>query len=228
MRYFRYKNTNKNFNSALKEQYKALIADEKRTARKMRRWESISTIILIIAFFSCAIAGCCLITLIPKPSGWLLGNLVLIGKVMLGLIVLIVSGFLAVKLTKPLWKKAGSYDLPRMKKEIFSKACSHLREYYGLQEPYIVTKCFDASDKTFKNHDVCIFVVGEELRITTDLMRGFLHGERDLGCYAFRQDEITLSKREEGNRLIAELRAGDTYFSLGYRAKGFIEKNFTV
>ena len=89
-----------------------------------------------------------------------------------------------------------------------------------------MTKCFDASDKTFKNHDVCIFVADGELRITADLVRGFLYGERDLGCYAFGKDEILLSKQRSGDRLIAELRAGDTCFLLGYRAKSFIEKSF--
>lgn len=113
-----------------------------------------------------------------------------------------------------------------MKKKIFSKACSHLRDYYGLQEPYIITKCFDATDKKFKNHDVCIFAVNDELRITTDLIHGFLYGERDLGCYVFRREEITLSKQKNGSQLILELRAQDTAFWLGYRAKKFIEKEY--
>lgn len=90
----------------------------------------------------------------------------------------------------------------------------------------MITKCFDSTDRKFKNHDVCIFIVGDELRLTADLVRGFLHGERDLGCYAFKRHEITLSKLQEGNHLIAELKAENTAFLLGYRAKGFIDKNF--
>ena len=90
----------------------------------------------------------------------------------------------------------------------------------------MITKCFDATDKKFQNHDVCIFVVGDELRITTNLVQGFLYGERDLGCYAFKQNEIILTKQQKGNNLIAELRADDTVFLLGYRAKGFVDKNF--
>lgn len=226
MRYFKYKNTNENQKNALKEQYKALTADEKRTARKMKLWERVSTIVSFVVFFSGMAAGIWLITLVPKPSSWFWGILVFVGKVMLGIVVLTVSGFLTAGLTKPLWKEVDSFHLPTMKKEIFSKACGHLREYYGLQEPYIVTKCFDASDKAFKNHDVCIFIVRDELRITTDLLRGFLYGERDLGCYAFKQDEITLSKQQDEKRLLAELKAGTTSFLLGYRAKSFIEKNF--
>ena len=92
--------------------------------------------------------------------------------------------------------------------------------------PYIITKCFDAADKKFQKHDVCLFIVGDELRITADLIHGFLHGERDLGCYAFVKHEITLSKQPCGQQLMLEMKAGENTFLLGYRAKGFIEKNF--
>ena len=103
-----------------------------------------------------------------------------------------------------------------------------MRDYYELQEPYIITKCFDATNKIFKNHDVCIFVVGDELRLTTDIVHGFLYEERDLGCYAFKRDEITLSKQQNGNHLIAELKSDNAIFLLLYRAKRFIEENFTA
>lgn len=226
VRYFKYKNINKNLNHALKEQYKTLTMCEKRTVRKEERWRKFSTIITLIVYFSCIVIGIYWIKSIPHPSFLLWRILVIIGKVLIGLILLIVSTLVTYGLTFPLWRKVESFHLPTMKKEIFSKACGHLRDYYKLQEPYIVTKCFDSSDKKFKNHDVCIFVAHDELRITTDLIRGFLHGERDLGCYAFKLNEIELSKQQSENHLIAELKADKTFFLLGYRAKGFIEKNF--
>lgn len=70
------------------------------------------------------------------------------------------------------------------------------------------------------------FVVGDELRITTNLKHGFFHEERDLGCHAFLRDEVTIDKIEGEKFLMAELRAGEMTFLLAYRAKGFIEKNF--
>ena len=228
MRYFKYKNTNKNINIALKEQYKILTEDEKRTFRKEKRWRKFSTIVSLIIYISCIVTGIFLIKSIPVPSAWLLEVLVIVGKVIVGLIFLILGGVVTVELTMPLWKKVKSFHIPSMKKNIFSKACGHLRDYYELQEPYIITKCFDASDKKFQNHDVCIFVVRDELRLTTDLVHGFLHGERDLGCYVFRRDEITISKQQDGNHLIAELKVGDTVFLLGYHSKGYIEKNFLI
>ena len=223
MRYFRYKNTDKNVNNALKEQYKTLTEDEKRTFRKKKRWQKFSTIVTLTIFICCLIAEIFLLKSIPVPNDNFLEVLVIVGKVIVGFILLIVSGSLTAILTTPLWKKVETFDIPLMKKEIFSKACKHLRDYYQLQEPYIITKCFEATDKNFQNHDVCIFIVGDELRITTDLIQGFLHGERDLGCYAFKAEEITLLKRNNGKHLVAELRADNTVFLLGYRAKGFID-----
>ena len=38
MRYFKYKNTRKNMNNALKEQYLTLTKDEQRTVRKEKLW----------------------------------------------------------------------------------------------------------------------------------------------------------------------------------------------
>lgn len=226
MRYFRYKNTNKNLNNALKEQYKTLTEDEKRIFRKEKCWRKFTTIFFFIVYFSWMVAGIFVLESIPLPQHWFLKFSVVAAKVVTGFALLIAGGVLTVLLTIPLWKKVESFHIPTMKKEIFSKACGHLREYYGVREPYMITKCFDATDKKFQNHDVCIFVVGDELRITTNLVQGFLYGERDLGCYAFKQNEIILTKQQKGNNLIAELRADDTVFLLGYRAKGFVDKNF--
>ena len=226
MRFFKYKNENKNYNNALKEQYKSLTADEKHIVRKEKRLRKFSTIVTLLVFFSCMFFGIYLITLIPIPDWWLWEIIVVIGEIILGLLLLYVGGIITFGLTTPLWKKLESFNLPSMKKEIFSKACSHLRDYYELQEPCIVTKCFESTDKSFSNHDVCIFVVRDELRITADLKRGFLYGWKDLGSYAFKQNEITILKHQDGKYLRVELNAGDVSFLLGYRAKSFIEKHF--
>lgn len=211
---------------ALKEQYKTLTADEKHTVRKEKFWRKLSLIVSSVIFFSSVTTGFLLLKTPPQPDAVIWQILAGVGKAILGLAILIAGGVLTAGLTKPLWKKADSFHLPTMKKDILAKACSHLRSYYGLTEPYIVTKCFDASDNKFKNHDVCIFIVDDELRITADLMHGFLHGDRDLGCYAFQKQEIAVSKQEKNGQLIVELNADNSYFLLGYPAKAFIEKNF--
>lgn len=226
MRYFKYSNIKKNMNNALKEQYISLTKDEKRTARKEKLWRSCSSIVAFIIFFLCMFASIYLLKIIPHPSNQWLEVLAVLGKVITGFVLLIVSGFLTYGITYPLCKKVESFSIPLMKKEIFSKACAHLRDYYKLQEPFIITKCYDSTDEKFKNHDVCLFVVGDELRITTDLINGFLYGQRDLGCYVFKRNEINLSKQRNDKLLVLELKADDTVFRLGYRAKNFIEKNF--
>ena len=228
MRYFRYKNTDKNINNALKEQYKTLTADERRTLRRQRRWRIFAMIVILLVLIASFVASIVLNDFIPGPSAWYWFVPYSIGKGLLTGIMLFVGCFLVFVLVKPLLEKIESFHIPSMKKEIFSKGCKHLRDYYQLHEPYIITKCFDATDKKFQNHDVCIFIVEDELRITTDLVHGFLHGERDLGCYAFKLNEISLEKQQSGNHLVAELKSDNTVFLLGYRAKGFIDKEFVA
>lgn len=226
MRYFKYKNTDKSRNQALKAQYKSLTAEEKRIFRREKRWRWMHNALCFLILFFYMVVVVRMLKLIPVPTQWFVRLLASIGRYLIGFLLSIPGAMLAGWLTTPLRKKADSFHIPSMKKEIFSRACAHLREYYGLQEPYLLTKCFGASDPKFKDHDVCIYVAGDELRITTDLINGFLHGSRDLGCYAFRRDEITLTKQHRSDQLILELNSGDAVFLLGYRAKGFIEQQF--
>ena len=215
--------------NAMREQYLSLTEDEKRTVRKEKFWSALNCGVLFIAFFTCVVASVFFLKKIPNTENAWLEALIIIGKTLAGLILIFISCIIAYWITFPLRRKAEKYNIPlKIKKEIFHKACKHLRDYYGLQEPYIITKCFDSTDAKFKNHDVCIFIVGDELRITTDLINGFLYGSKDLGCYAFKRNESAIAKKYKNNRLIAELKANDTVFLLGYRAKAFIEKNFTL
>ncbi len=225
MRYFKYKGLQTTENPVLRAQYAEYQKQEERLARRNMALGGIGCGLFLLvtgAGFGFFIWG---LTRIPKPEGnvflmiaYMLG-IAILG--MVGMVLIIVIGLL---ISVPIWKRTNRRTISRQ--DILSKACEHLREYYGLQEPCIVTKCYDASDKKFKNHDVCIFVVGDELRITTNLKNGFFREEKDLGCHAFLRDEITIDKIEGEKFLMAELRAGETTFLLGYRAKGFIEKNF--
>lgn len=211
---------------ALEERYRAADRGTRRLIRREWIWRKLAMAAFYLIFVCLLIAACCLLIMIPKPEEIALRVLASIGLILLGLFMLILSAIIAFILTIPILEKAIKCRLPEIKKEILSKATAHLRDYYDLNEPYIITKCFDASDKKWINHDVCIFVACGELRVTTDLIHGFIHGERDLGCCAFRRSEITLSKCRDDNRLKLELRAENSFFVLGYRAKGFIEKNF--
>lgn len=224
MRYFKYKGLQTTEKVALREQYKALTKEEKRLVRKDRFLNTLGNVVFYTIFI--VSFGCCFWGLkqIPVPENLFEIIMCHIGKFILGAVALFLCIIISAFVALPIFSNNEGKQLIYQK--FLAKACEHLREYYGLQEPCIVTKCYDASDKKFKNHDVCIFVVGDELRITTNLKHGFFYEERDLGCHAFLRDEVTIDKIEGEKFLIAELRAGETTFLLGYRAKGFIEKNF--
>lgn len=226
MRYFKYKNTDKNMNNAIKEHYLTLSKDLKLAARKKKAWQTCGSVVGLISFGCCFFASIYLLKIIPNPSNVWLMILVTICKVIAGFLLLLISGLLTFVIINPILKKVESYRIPQIRKDVYSKACAHLRKYYKLQESYVLTKCYDSTDEKFKNHDVCIFVVDDELRITTDLINGFLHGHRDLGCYAFKREEIDVSKKVDGKLLCAMLKTENICFLLGYRAKRFIEKNF--
>ena len=224
MRYFKYKGLQTTEKVALREQYKALSKEEKRLVRKDRFLNTLGNVVFYTIFI--VSFGCCFWGLkqIPIPENLFEVIMCHIGKFILGAVALFLCITISALVALPIFSNNEGRQLIYQK--FLAKTCEHLREFYGLQEPCIVTKCYDASDKKFKNHDVCIFVVGDELRITTNLKHGFFYEERDLGCHAFLRDEITLTKIEGEKFLMAELRAGETTFLLAYRAKGFIEQNF--
>ncbi len=226
MRYFKHKHPDKTEKNAAKAYYADALPHEK----KLLRREKVLTMLAKVLFFS--LFGVCFVCIslaikqIPRPDGILPVIFFSIGTIILQLAAIIISIIIGAIAAIPILNKA-YVNRHAMKKNVLSQACAHLREYYELTEPCLVTKCYESSDKRFTNHDVCIFVAEDELRITANLKHGFFHGRNDLGCYAFKADEITVSKKEGEHFLIAELTAGNTVFLLGYRAKSFIEKNFS-
>ncbi len=225
MRYFKYKGPKSTEMKAHKVQYAALTKEEKRRARKSDFLAGLAPVVFF-AFFGGGFLLCMWgLKHIPIPKSIILAILRYIGVIILGIGGFLVSCILGAIASTPIYSKVDRVE-KNITRKITSQACEHLRKFYGLQEPCIVTKCYDASDENFKNHDVCIFVVGDELRITTNLKNGFVHREKDLGCYAFGMDEISLTKIEGEKFLMAELKANETTFLLGYRAKGFIERKF--
>lgn len=225
MRYFRYKGPKSTEMKAYKVQYATLTKEEKRQVRKSDFLAGLAPVVFL-AFFGGGFLLCLWgLKHIPVPKSIILAILRHIGVFILGIGGFLVSCILGAVAATPIYNKVDKSQM-NMTRKITSQACEHLRKFYGLQEPCIVTKCFASSDEKFKDHDVCIFVVGDELRITTNLKNGFVHREKDLGCYAFLRDEVTLAKIEGEKFLMAEFRVGEVTFLLGYRAKGFIEKNF--
>ena len=225
MRYFKYKGLQTTEDPVLRAQYAEYQKQEEILARRDMALGGIGCGLFLLITGACFGFSVWGLTQIPEPEGNVFLMIAyMLGIAIFGMVGMALSIIIGLLISVPIWKRANRRRISRQ--DILSKACEHLREFYGLQEPCIVTKCYDASDKKFKNHDVCIFVVGDELRITTNLKHGFFYEERDLGCHAFLRDEITLTKIEGEKFLMAELRAGETTFLLNGCAKGFIEKNF--
>lgn len=224
MRFFKYKNLNVAENNARIARYAELQKDEKRRIRKEWFLKKLALISFFIVSIPCIILGFVALKSIPVSENVFLAVLEYIGLGIAGIILVTGCVFIGGIVCWLIYPE--STDQPLFKRNILSKACAHLREYYGLGEPYLVTKCYKSSDENFNDHDVCIFVEDKELRITANLQYGFLHGERDLGCYAFKPDEISLIQITEEKLSITELKCGETFFRLGRRAKSFIEKNF--
>ena len=125
----------------------------------------------------------------------------------------------------PFWRSNRNEET-RVRQQFMRLACQHLRKYYELQEPFLVTKCYTSSDRKFDRHDVCLFIVDDELRITANLHYGFFDPKRDLGCYALTRQEIRLQDTEHKDRPAVQLQAEDLSFTLARRAKAFIENDF--
>lgn len=195
--------------------------------KRIESWNSFishaSIAVLLIVGIGLSAASIYAVTKIPLPENIFLHIAAIIGMVFLGfggvLISFIMAGLLCMLISNAYIKNEKT-----QRKEALNRATAVLREYYGLGDDYIVTKCYDASND-FKNRDVCIFFAEGELRITVNIVHGFSHISRDLGCYCFKPEEITVSATQEDGIIMTVLTCGDTFFRLGKRAKGYIQKH---
>ncbi|MBE6661226.1 MAG: hypothetical protein E7605_07485 [Ruminococcaceae bacterium] len=224
MRYFKYKNINQTIEKrALREQYATLTRQEKRQYHKEKLLSGLGLVLFFTVSALSAILLFDLIERIPESTVIWINILDWIAKGILYLVAGIVSLIIGAVVSTPLFTKATGVQ-KQIKRDVLSRACEHLRSYYGIQEPCLVTKCYDSSEASFTNHDVCLFFCDGELRITANLVSGFFHGKADLGCYAFDTKEISYVYATYHEVTATELRAGELHFFLGKRAVPFIKK----
>ena len=202
-----------------------LTDEEKKSDRQGKILNVCGTILFSLVLIASFVFGCILITKIPLPENPFLLILAFAGRLALDLFAFIVAVMIGTVISYPIYKKAQA-KLAIHKRICFDKVLISLREFYGWTEPCIVTKCYDSSDEKFKNRDVCIFIVDDELRITADLRHGFSIRENDPGCYSFKIDEFSLEQIQGEKFLITKFMSENLVFYLGRRAKGFIGKRF--
>ena len=223
MKYFKYRNINKVQQLAYKQRLASLGKDEKKKAKRSERLTKLVSFCGIIFFFCCFGMFIFFIKLIPVPKNTFLIILYGIGCAILGLIALIISAISTLIPFGILLDKV-RYNLPEMRKEFIKKASEPIRKYYGLSDDYLITKCFESTNTLFNDHDICIFRYGNEIRITTDIVKGFINGNCDLGCYSIKFNELKIYKDDYNDKRVTVLEFDKEKFVIGIKAYSYISK----
>ena len=224
MRYFKYENTNHSVNTYEKDLYKSLSKEEKRIVRKDKLIRRFANAVGVIVFCLVFVLVCGSFEMTSFPSIFVLR---LLCYIFVGLF--IVCGFsfgvAAGLLTATFINKLTNDTATEIMQKYTCQRKNYLKDYYGIDEPYKVTKCYEASDKRFVGKDVCLFTKVGELRITVDMVNNYIQEESDLGCCAFRFDEIKVQESSFDNMVATEISDGENVFLLGRRAMGYIKSN---
>ena len=223
MKYFKYRNINKVQQLANKQRLASLGKDEKKKAKRSERLTKLVSFCGIIFFFCCFGMFIFFIKLIPVPKNTFLIILYGIGCVILGLIALIISAISTLIPFGILLDKV-RYNLPEMRKEFIKKASEPIRKYYGISDEYLITKCFESTNTLFNDHDICIFRYGNEIRMTTDIVKGFINGNCDLGCYSIKFNELKTYKDDYNDKRVTVLEFDKEKFVIGIKAYSYISK----
>lgn len=221
MKYFKYRNISKVQQLANKQRLASLGKDEKKKAKRSERLTKLVSFCGIVFFFCCFGMFIFFIKLIPVPKNTFLIILYGIGCAILGLIALIISA-ISTLITFGILLDKVRYNLPEMRKEFIKKASEPIRKYYGLSDEYLITKCFESTNTLFNDHDICIFRYGNEIRITTDIVKGFINGNCDLGCYSIKFNELKIYKDDCNNKRVTVLEFDKEKFVIGIKAYSYI------
>ncbi len=222
MRYFKFKQKTPT-SKALKNKLKEFKNEEKTLYRKAKTFEHIGNIVFWIIFLLGTITSMYLVTLFSDKDVLILNIIRIILSFVFVILCIVVSAIIASLVSLPFWTFQDN-NAKLIRQTMRSAVCSELRDFYGLNYPVLVTKCYQCTNNKFDDHDVCLFFVDGELRITTNLQYGFYNINKDLGCYVFVPDEILLSRVSIGHHTAVELTAGDFSIMLGIKAKRFIER----
>lgn len=223
MRYFKYSDPWPEIENE-KERYNRMQHD---MARITRRRNKLGNVVFWFVFVLCTVVSIwhwCII--LDFGEGVLELFICAIDFVPIVFMSIILSAILGVIVASLFWDAKG--QACRMKlQQIMQRTTEHLRSFYQLNEPCVVTKCYRCSDRKWDRHDICLFIVADELCITTNLKHGFFHPYKDLGCYCLSRQEITWKDGQFRELPALELEADGVSFLISRNAisiiRSFIE-----
>lgn len=212
-----------------RRQYAELTAQQKRDYRKHRWLSKLGFLVFLLVSGSILAAGYWLVkhAFSYSQQNVLLTVAMTAVEIVFVICVVIAAVGLGLVAGLPFWNTGMGHE-KAARKLLLQKGCEQYRKYYGFREPFLVTKCFDSTDKRFRKHDVCLFTVDGELRLTVNLHYGFFDPDRDLGCYGFSREEVSVEEALWEEHPAVKLTAEETTFFLGSRALPFLEKCWDV
>lgn len=233
MRYFKYPYTKKAEETEIKKaELAAFDKAHRKLAVKAAVLRVLATALLLAAvIFLMVLSFMAAGSYVPEYKNLLQFFIALIAvRFLIFVFCMVLTVIISLLLSLPLFKILEKWDkkLDQSRREhlwdISQKACEELAQYYGLQEPSIVTKCYACSDNRFKKKDIIIFERDGEVRIIKNIFGTLNINERDIGCYAFKKGEFSLCHAEYKGKRSAELTEGEVSFTLAARAKPFAER----
>lgn len=223
MKYLKFRNMNKIKKIADKIFLNTLPKEIQKKIKKSRFLTKLIIDIGMVIFFLLLCIIMYLIKLIPKPNEIFFKILYGFGVFTLIILSLLICSLIIILPFTKLIERI-SFKEPQITKECISKSCEIIRQYYSLNDNYLLTKCFSSTNEDFINHDVCIFKYEDEIRLTVDIVNGYINGESNLGCYAFKIDELQIYKDNMNDKRVTIINYENEKFILGIRAFSFLNK----
>lgn len=227
MKLIKYNNINKIYKLAYKEALSLKPKDERKKIKRNNIIKNICGVSAFIFHIIIFILFVSLINLIPEPENkiilffyWLLYGLLCIIAYIISVIVIFY----------PVSKIVDKYDFsePIINRDNIKNACDVIRKHYQLTNNYIVSKCFFSNNYEFKNKDLCIFRVGKEIRITNNIIVGYLDGKSNLGCYKVKFDELKVYKDNYDEKQVTIIEFENEKFITTSRVYPFIRRLMNV
>lgn len=221
MRYIKW---NKDAGSASCRGQYAEAMEQQEKQEKKRRWaDKWATVIFLTVHILVWVAGAFLIIqyVTRELNGLWDAILRMVLSIVLSCAVFLAGPLLGAWAANRLWKRMDRNNR-QISRKLKEEGCRAIRAFYGFSKPFLVTKCFDSTDRKFRRHDVCLFFADGTLRLSANLHYPMFDPERDLGCYIFEEGEYTLTQVDRGGSAATELRSGETVFLLGSRAMEWI------